>query len=77
VFDFSFRTAYGTITLAQVNGALRFHWGVLEGPVEVFDAERDQLRIEVAGSGTVLTVKFEGAGKATAVEMPGVRFGRT
>jgi CubicO group peptidase (beta-lactamase class C family) len=62
---------WGTLELRVENGALRFRWGVLEGPTEVYDAEKDQLRFEVAGSGSVMTFRFDGGESAKAVDIGG------
>ena len=69
--------AFGTITFVPDGEALRFRWGVLAGPVEVMNAERDMLRIEVAGGGTPVTFRFEGAGPAREIELTGASFRRT
>ena len=66
--------AFGTVTFTVRNGALRYRWGVLEGPVEVFDAGKDQLRIEIAGSGNVVGFRFDGAGPARSLEVLGATF---
>ena len=57
-------------------GALAYQWGVLEGPVEVFDAATDQLRIEVAGSGSVVAFRFDGPGAAKSIELNRTTFVR-
>jgi CubicO group peptidase (beta-lactamase class C family) len=68
--------AFGTLVFAERNGALQYRWGVLEGPAEVFDAEKDELRIEIAGSGSVVTFRFEGSGAARSITMGPVTFER-
>ncbi len=68
--------AYGTITIVERGGQLGYRWGVLEAPMEVFDAAKDQLRFEIAGTGYVMTFRFDGAGGAKAAELPGVAFTR-
>ena len=68
--------AFGPISFIAEGGGLRFHWGVLDGPVEVLNAERDMLRIEVAGSGTPVTFRFEGSGAARSIDLSGVTFVR-
>jgi hypothetical protein len=50
--------AFGAVTFSVVGGALRYRWGVLDGHTEVFDADKDQVRIEVANSGNVLAFQF-------------------
>ena len=71
-----FNEAMGTITFSVKDGALEFRWGVLDGPSEVLDAERDQLRIEVAGSGTPVTFRFDGPGGAKSIDIGGMTFAR-
>jgi CubicO group peptidase (beta-lactamase class C family) len=68
--------AFGTVTFITQGDSLRFRWGVLEGPVEVMNAERDMLRIEVAGGGTPVTFKFEATGPAREIDLAGARFQR-
>ncbi len=71
-----FDEAFGPITFVARGNALSYRWGVLAGPVEVFDAAKDQLRFEVAGSGNVATFTFAGGGAATAVDIGGTTFAR-
>lgn len=71
-----FNEAYGTVVFAERNGALGYRWGVLEGPAEVYDAEKVQLRIEIAGSGTVVGFRFDGSGPATSIDLRGTTFAR-
>lgn len=68
--------AFGTIRFAEQGGALRYRWGVLEGPTEVFNADNDQLRLEIAGSGYPVAFRFDGPGSARTVEILGVTFAR-
>ena len=68
--------AFGTVSFVVAKGGLTYRWGVLEGPVEVLDAERDQLRIEVAGSGTPVAFRFEGPGAARSIDIAGSTFTR-
>lgn len=69
--------SFGTITIAVNNGRLQYRWGALYGPAEIYDASRSQLRIETAGSGTVMTFKFDGSGPAQSLEVAGTTFRRT
>jgi CubicO group peptidase (beta-lactamase class C family) len=71
-----FHPAYGTITFAVRNGALTYRWGVLEGVAEVFDAARNQLRIEIAGSGEVIGFTFGSSGPAESIQRQGITFVR-
>jgi hypothetical protein len=68
--------AFGTLVFLLRDGALRYRWGVLEGPTEVFDAEKDQLRFEIAGAGNVVSFRFEGPGSARSVQVSGATFVR-
>ncbi len=81
--DFAGRYAdpsYGTIefTVRSVGGTpqLHYRWGALYGPVEIFDAGKQQMRLEVAGSGAVVTFAFGSTGGATAVSLQGVTLRR-
>ena len=67
---------YGTLEFAVVEGALRFRWGVLEGPTEVLDAGRNQLRVEIIDDGRQASFHFDGTGPATSVELGNIRFMR-
>jgi CubicO group peptidase (beta-lactamase class C family) len=68
--------SFGTITFTERNGHLEYRWGAVYGPAEIYDATKDQLRIEIAGSGEVVTFTFTGPGSARAVELQGVTFAR-
>lgn len=68
--------SYGRITFAVTDGRLAYRWGALYGPAEIFDASKGQLRIELAGSGNVLTFAFTGEGPARSLEWQGVTFAR-
>jgi CubicO group peptidase (beta-lactamase class C family) len=63
--------AWGTFEIRVDSGALRFRWGVLEGPTEVYDADKDQVRFEIAGSGQVMTFRFDDAASAKTVDIGG------
>jgi CubicO group peptidase (beta-lactamase class C family) len=71
-----YNEAYGTVSFEQRNDALAFRWGALWGPVEVFDASKHVLRIELVGSGSTVTFRFEGPGPAKSIELQGVTFTR-
>ena len=68
--------AFGTLTFAVIDGTLHYRWGVLVGPAEVFDADKDQLRIEFAGSGNVVSFRFDGPGAASSIQLAGITFAR-
>jgi hypothetical protein len=66
-----FNEAFGTITFTVTGAALRYRWGVLGGPAEVYDAAKNELRIEIAGNGTVVSFRFDGDGPAGAIVVQG------
>jgi len=68
--------SYGQISFALQDERLHYRWGALYGPVEIFDATRSQLRIEIAGSGNVATFTFAGDGPARSVAIQGVTLTR-
>ena len=66
----------GSFTLELRGETLHYRWGVLYGPAEVFDAAKRQLRIEVVGSGNVVSFEFGETGPATAMQVSGATFTR-
>lgn len=68
--------SYGTIVFTVHGRELSYRWGALYGPVEIFDAGKQQMRLEIAGSGTVVTFSFEGAGPAATAALQGVTLRR-
>jgi CubicO group peptidase (beta-lactamase class C family) len=66
----------GTIEFTQSGNGLRFSWGVLEGPVEVMDAQNNQLRFEFGGNAAAASFEFAGSGPARSVSFAGMRFAR-
>lgn len=68
--------SYGTIVFTVRDGQLFYEWGALYGPVEIFDAAKQQMRLEVAGSGAVVTFTFGERGPATAVSLQGATLRR-
>jgi CubicO group peptidase (beta-lactamase class C family) len=69
--------SFGDIVFTVRSGQLEFRWGALYGPVEIFDAAKNQMRIEMAGSGVVVTFSFDGAGPARSIDVQGLRFERS
>jgi len=69
-------SSYGKISFTLRDGQLHYRWGALYGPVEVFDASKNQLRIETAGSGNVVSFKFAETGPAREVDIQGITFKR-
>lgn len=67
---------YGRIVLAERGGKLDYRWGDLYGPADIFDASKDQLRIEIVGSGNVVAFSFPQTGPASSVSLQGVMFTR-
>jgi len=68
--------SYGRITFTVNDGRLAYRWGALYGPAEIYDATKGQLRIEIAGSGSVVTFSFPGDGPAKSLDLQGVTFSR-
>jgi len=68
--------SYGKITFSVTNGRPAYRWGAVYGPAEFYDATKGQLRIEIAGSGNVVTFNFAGPGPAQSLELQGVTFTR-
>lgn len=67
----------GRLVLRVVAGGLEARIGVLESRAEVYDASADQLRIELAGSGQVVTFEFpDGGGAARSASIIGIEFER-
>jgi len=71
-----FNEMFGAIEFFDADRALRYRWGVLEGPATVYDAGADQLRIEVIDDGRVAWFHFNGAGPAASVDLGNIRFVR-
>lgn len=67
---------FGTITFRRAGATLAFTWGALHGPVEIFNAARDQLRFEMAGTGTVASFQFGPSGPAASVTINGIEHRR-
>lgn len=68
--------SYGKVRFTVNNGRLAYRWGAVYGPAEVYDATKGQIRIEIAGSGDVVTFSFAGAGPARSLQLQGVTFTR-
>jgi CubicO group peptidase (beta-lactamase class C family) len=68
--------SYGTLTFTLHGDRMAYRWGALYGPAEIFDATKGQLRIEIAGSGTVVAFDFAGAGPARSLEVQGITLTR-
>jgi CubicO group peptidase (beta-lactamase class C family) len=67
--------AYGVIELRLADGRLEARAGVARSAVEVYDAAQNQLRVELTGSGSVMTVTMDG-GRAVALQFAGRTFVR-
>lgn len=68
--------SYGKVVFTLRDGQMAYRWGPLYGPAEVFDAAKNQMRLELAGSGNVVTFSFPGAGRAQSIDLQGVTFRR-
>jgi CubicO group peptidase (beta-lactamase class C family) len=67
---------YGRVVITERRGKLDYRWGALYGPVEIFDASKDQMRIEIVGSGNVVSFTFPQTGPASSISLQGVTFAR-
>jgi CubicO group peptidase (beta-lactamase class C family) len=67
---------FGRIVFSVSGGRLQYRWGDIYGPAEIFDASKDQMRIEIAGSGNVASFAFAETGPAKSLELQGTRFWR-
>lgn len=66
----------GRMTWMVVAGGLEMRMGVVESRAEVYDAAKDELRVEIGG-GTVAAFEFPaGGGPAAAITVRGERFER-
>ncbi|HSG65765.1 MAG TPA: serine hydrolase, partial [Gammaproteobacteria bacterium] len=68
--------SFGELSFTLHDGRLQYRWGALYGPAEIFDGARDQLRIEIVGSGTVVTFAFGNGGPARQLEVQGTTMRR-
>ena len=69
--------AFGRMVWEVRNDRLHVRMGIAESDVEVFSAEREGLRIELTGGGSVANFEFpDGAERATALTFFGVPFVR-
>ena len=66
----------GTITIDSGAGGFRYRWGVLSGSLPVRDAARDQLRISIAGNGTLVTYTFGSSPAEDKLTLMGREFTR-
>jgi CubicO group peptidase (beta-lactamase class C family) len=69
-------SSYGRLTLAVVGDRLEATMGPLWSRVEVYDAQREALRVELTGGGVVMQFTFDDQGEAQAVEVSGIRLTR-
>jgi CubicO group peptidase (beta-lactamase class C family) len=68
--------SFGEVQFTLTGGRLHYRWGAQYGPVEIMDASRNQMRVEVAGSGNVVTFAFDASGWARSIQLQGVTFTR-
>lgn len=68
--------SFGELAFTLRDGRLEFTWGVVRGPVEIFDASRNQLRLEIAGTGSPVTFMFGAQGPAQSIQVQGITFTR-
>lgn len=68
--------ALGRVRFWLDDGELRAGAGVATSAVEVFNGSENQLRVELAGSGSVATFTFDETGTAVTVRLLGAEFHR-
>jgi CubicO group peptidase (beta-lactamase class C family) len=68
---------FGSVVFTVRDGHLEYRWGDIYGPAEIFDASKNQMRIEIAGSGIVVSFSFAGAEPAGSLNLQGTTFTRT
>jgi len=68
-------SAFGRVIVSVVNGRLEARAGNAWSAVEVYDAAKNQLRVELFGAGQVATVKMR-RGVADAIDISGMEFRR-
>jgi hypothetical protein len=69
--------AWGTLELREQEGRLEAVMGVARCPVEVSDAAKNQLRVELLGGGDVIEARFaDGGSRARELRMLGASFER-
>ena len=68
--------SFGRVVVTIQNGRPHYRWGDLYGPAEIYDASADQLRIEIVGTGTVVSFVFPVTGPAASISLQGVQFNR-
>lgn len=66
---------YGQLVLSLANGKVEANMGAAWSAVEVYDASKNQLRLELFGNGEVATVTMAG-GRASSIAMSGIEFSR-
>ena len=59
---------FGTLELRLIDGRLRAFAGAAQSPVEVYDASKNQLRVELSGNGEILGVEMEN-GRAARITL--------
>ena len=67
---------YGEVTISTRGGALLFRWGVLSGPLQLVNAERDEFEIEIAASTNPVSFHFDETKPARSVSIADVAFQR-
>ncbi|MFQ5927041.1 MAG: hypothetical protein ACE5MH_06360, partial [Terriglobia bacterium] len=68
--------AYGRIEFTMVGDRLEASMGLLWSPVEVYDGDKNALRVEFAGAGRVVVFRFGDGGKAESLEHNKIIFKR-
>lgn len=64
-----FHPALGGVEVTFADDRLAYRWGAVSGPLEIFDAAKDELRLEIAGGGEVAGFRFGESGPAQALRL--------
>jgi CubicO group peptidase (beta-lactamase class C family) len=67
---------YGTMTWTVHDGRLHYRYGAFSGPVEIYDADKNQFRADYGGGGSVATFVLDAGGKVREVVFEDVKFTR-
>lgn len=67
---------YGTITWSERDGRLWYTFGAYSGPADIYDADKNQFRVEFGGSGVVATFTLDAEGRARELALDDMKFVR-
>jgi hypothetical protein len=67
---------YGAIAFTERDGRLWYEFGAYDGPADIYDASKNQFRIELGGSGWVIGFVIGTDGRAQQLALDGNTFTR-